>query len=299
MKALSVIELMDLFGTDKIAEDWFITARWPDGLRCAYCKGDRVAERGNHPTQRFHCLDCMKFFSVKTNSVMHSSKLGYRKWAIAIYMFMTHPKGVSSYQLHRNIGITQKTAWHLAHRIRKALETDTLEMFIGPVEVDETFMGGKARNQTFERKMRMRKTPVIGMRDRATNKVRATVMERLYDYMMQGFIYAHTHPDAVVHTDQALGYQGVNREHHTVNHTAREYGPTNGIESLWAIFKRAQMGVYHKMSPKHLHRYVAELQERHNRRPMEIIERMTSVVSDGEDKRLRYEDLIAGGKPYS
>ena len=105
MKILSVIELMDLFGTDEIAEDWFITARWPDGLRCAYCKGDRVAERGNHPTQRFHCLDCMKCYSVKTNSVMHSSKLGYRKWAIAIYMFMTHPKGVSSYQLHRNLGI--------------------------------------------------------------------------------------------------------------------------------------------------------------------------------------------------
>ena len=207
MKTLNLLELFELFGTDKIAEDWFITARWPDGLRCAYCSGTRVAERGNHPTQRFHCLDCMRFYSVKTNSVMHSSKLGYRKWAIAIYMFMTHPKGVSSYQLHRNVGITQKTAWHLAHRIRKALETDTLGLFIGPVEVDETFMGGRARNQPRERKMRMRKTPVIGMRDRATNKIVAKPIRRRYNDIMQGFVYEHTDPETEVYQMRLLAIE--------------------------------------------------------------------------------------------
>ncbi len=95
---LSLIELFDRFATDEVAEEWFIQARWPEGLRCALCNGERVKARGNHPTQPFHCLDCLKFFSVKTNSIMHGSKLGYRKWAIAIYLFVIEPKGLSSIQ---------------------------------------------------------------------------------------------------------------------------------------------------------------------------------------------------------
>ena len=213
MKTLSLLELFELFGSNEGAEEWFIKARWPDGLGCAYCNGERVGERGNHPTQRFHCLDCMKFFSVKTNSIMHSSKLSYQKWAIAIYLFVTHPKGVSSYQLHRDLGVTQKTAWHLAHRIRKAFETDDPGLFFGPVEVDETFIGGRARNQPLERKRRMRKIPVIGMLDRATNRIIAEPIRARYGHLMQRFIYANTDWQAEVYTDEASGYRRMGRKH--------------------------------------------------------------------------------------
>ena len=294
MKTLSLLELFALFGTNEIAEQWFIQSRWPDGLRCAYCNGERVGKRGKHPTQPFHCLDCMRFFSVKTNSVMHSSKLGYQKWAIAIYLFTRHPKGVSSHQLHRDLGVTQKTAWHLAHRIRKALDTDTLESFIGPVEVDETFIGGRARNQPMERKRRMRKVPVIGMLDRATNRIIAEPIVARYGHLMQRFIYRNTDWSAEVYTDEAAGYRRMGRKHQTVNHSLGEYGLTNGIESFWALLKRAYTGVYHKMSTKHLHRYVTEMQERHNRRPLSTLERMKSVVVDGAGKRLRWIDLVNG-----
>ena len=162
MQNLSLLKLFELFGTDDIAEDWFIKARWPNGVKCSRCDGDRVGERGNHPAQRFHCLDCMRFFSVKTNSVLHSSKLGYRKLAIAIYLFVTHPKGVSSQQLAKDLDVAYNTAWHLQHRIRKALEDNDSTLFIGPVEVDETFIGGRARNQSKERRQRRSKVPVIG-----------------------------------------------------------------------------------------------------------------------------------------
>ena len=294
MKTLSMIELFALFGTNEIAEQWFIDSRWPDGLRCAYCNGERVGRRGKHPTQPFHCLDCMRFYSVKTNTVMHSSKLGYQKWAIAIYLFIRHPKGVSSHQLCRDLGVTQKTAWHLAHRIREALYKDKLGPFMGPVEVDETFIGGRGRNQTADRKRRLWKVPVIGMLDRATNTIVAEPIWARYGYLMQHFIYRNTDSSAEVYTDEASGYRRMGRKHRTVNHRLGQYGLTNGIESFWSLFKRAYTGVYHKMSPKHLHRYATEMQERHNRRPLSTLERMRSVVADGVGKRLRWIDLVQG-----
>ena len=246
MKTLSLLELLELFGTDEVAEQWFIKSRWPEGLACAYCNGNRVGRRGNHPTQPFHCLDCMRFYSVKTNTVMHSSKLGYRKWAIAIYLFVAHPKGVSSLQLHRDLGITQKTAWHLGHRIREALETDTLGLkFEGPVEVDETFMGGRARNQPLERRRRLKKKPVIGMRDRATGKIVAKPIWAREANILQYFVRSFTKPTAEVYTDEAPGYRGMPRDHYTVNHSKGEYGLTNGHR---VVLGSAQEGLYRCVS---------------------------------------------------
>ena len=136
-----------MFPDDATAEEWFVETRWPDGLRCAHCDGDNVGERGNHPTMPYHCQDCRKFFSVKTNSVLHASKIGYQKWAIAIYLIATSITGTSSMKLHRDLGITQKSAWHMAHRIRKALMADGDTMFSGPVEADETYVGGLEKNK--------------------------------------------------------------------------------------------------------------------------------------------------------
>ena len=143
---ITLAQLFQMFPDDAVAERWFVETRWPDGLRCAHCDGENVGERGNHPRMPYHCRDCRKFFSVKINSVMHSSKVGYQKWAIAIYLMTTSLKGVSSMKLHRDIGVTQKTAWYMAHRIREAWEGDDDEVFAGPVEVDEAYIGGKEAN---------------------------------------------------------------------------------------------------------------------------------------------------------
>ena len=296
---MSLLELFQLFHSDEAAEEWFIQQRWPDGMRCPRCEGERVARRGNHLTQPYHCLDCMRFFSIKTGTFMHSSKIGYQRWAIAIFLMMSSKKGISSVKLHEDLKISQPSAWHMAHRIRHAMDnSDDLELFEGPVEVDETFVGGRARSQTFERKKRLKQTPVIGILDRATNRVAAQVIGGRYGAILRGFVYRHTKPSTKVHTDEASGYRGLRRPHFTVNHSEKQYGPTNAIESLWAVLKRGHMGVYHKMSPKHLPRYIVEFEERHNLRPLRVIDRMSTVVRRGVGKQLRYKDLISGGPPY-
>ena len=136
------------------------------------------------------------------------------------------------------------------------------------------------------------------MIDRATNRVRAKPITARYGHLLRRFVQDNAHESASVYTDEAAGYRGVSTKHRTVNHSLGEYGLTNRIESFWSLLKRGYIGVYHQMSPKHLHRYVTEFQERHNRRPMDTLDQMRSVVADGVNKRLRYKDLIAGGKAY-
>lgn len=117
-KGITLLELYQMFPDDEAAERWFVEARWPDGMRCAHCGGENVAAKANHPSMPYHCSDCRKFFSAKTNTAMRASKVGYQKWAMAIYLLTTNLKGVSSMKLRRDIGGTQKTAWHMGHRIR-------------------------------------------------------------------------------------------------------------------------------------------------------------------------------------
>jgi len=135
-----------MFPNDATAEKWFVKQRWPDGLRCAYCDGDHVVAKDSHPRMPYRCHDCKKHYSVKTNSVMHASKIGYQKWAIAMYLLTTNLKGVSSMKLHRDLDITQKSAWHMIHRIRESW-ADQTDVFSGPLEVDETYIGGSDRNR--------------------------------------------------------------------------------------------------------------------------------------------------------
>lgn len=300
-KGISLTQLFAMFPDDETAERWFVESRWPDGVHCTYCFGDNVKQNAAHPTMPYRCNTCKKQFSVKTNSVMHSSKIGYQKWAIAIYLVTTSLKGVSSMKLHRDLGITQKSAWHMLQRIRKAYDEISV-MFGGESEVDESFFGGKEKNKHAKDKLNagrgtVGKTAVVGMKNRGTNRIQAEVIESTDKETLQNFVTSNTAPDSTVYTDEARAYLGLPREHQAVSHSTGKYvramAHTNGMESFWSMLKRGYIGTYHHISPKHLHRYVDEFSGRHNARPMDTEDQMAAVVRQAAGKRLTYRQLIA------
>ncbi len=231
---------------------------------------------------------------------MQGSNLKLGTWALAAYILTTNIKGVSSMKLHRDLGITQKTAWHLAHRIRESWEDGTFR-FGGTVEIDEAYIGGKDRNR-HEWKVRSGrgpkgKTAVVGMKERESNEVRAKVVEAMNQPMMRDFISTNIDWGATVYTDEAQVYRGTNRNHESVQHSVKEYvrgnASINGMESLWASLKRGYNGIYHHFSAKHLQRYVKEFSGRHNARPRDTEDQLKRMVAGMSGKRLRYCDLIA------
>jgi len=192
------------------------------------------------------------------------------------------------------------------HRLRKVFDEDS-EPFAGPVEVDETYFGGKVKNMSNAKRRERKeaglaqgpngKTVVVGMKDRDSGKVTAKVVQSTDAATLQGFIADHVEGDATVYTDEAKAYKGMPFDHESVNHSVKEYvreqAHTNGIESRWAMIKRGHEGIYHKMSPKHLDRYVQEFAGRHNIRNQDTIDQMKGTVTGMVGKRLLYRELVA------
>ena len=305
-EGISLIEIMDLFPTEQSATEWFEAHVWPDGRCCGHCGSTATKAVPSGKPMPYWCTDCRSYFSVKTGTALERSKVPMRKWAIAIYLCVTSLKSVSSMKLHRDLHVTQKTAWFMLHRLRQAWAEDFgADAFGGPAEADETYMGGKRKNMSKAKRAELTgrgavgKAAVVGTKDRETGKVAARHVRHTDTAHLAGFVAEKTTLGAKVYTDESRAYDALAAwfDHESVNHSAGEYvrgmAHTNGMESFWSMLKRAHQGTFHKISPKHLQRYVSEFSGKHNIRGDDTAAQMAAVAAGLVGRRLMYRDLTA------
>lgn len=301
-KSISIYQFLQKFPDENSVLRFMENRRWPNGRICVHCGSARTVEVKNQKPMPYRCQDCREHFSIRTGTILSESKISLHKWLFAIYLMTTSRKGISSVQLAKEIGVTQKTAWFLEHRIREAYaEKGGL---LGPiVEIDETYIGGKEKNKHASKKIHagrggIGKQAVMGICERK-GKVRAFPVSGTDKSRLQSAIVENVKRGSTVFTDCFSSYNNLKGyEHSAVRHSIGEYVNgkvhTNGIESFWALLKRGYYGVFHHMSAAHLHRYVQEFSGRHNA-GHDTLHNFDVVLTGIVGRRLTYKELTANG----
>jgi transposase-like protein len=301
------------FGDYENCRKFMVFMRWPDGnVQCPYCGATKLTWLAKAKVYRCYGDHKKQKFSLKTGTVFEDSPISLEKWLPAVWLLSNSKNGISSYELHRALGVTQKTAWFMLHRIRLAMQSKSF-LKLGsdgsPVEMDETFVGVKVKNMHKSRKPKgtgysgvavgaMAKTIVVGMLERK-GRVRAEVVMERSHATLRALANKHIHPCATLMTDEWGGYKGTDFTHEIINHAAeyvRGHIHTQGIENFWSLLKRSLGGTYIAVEPFHLDRYVDEQAFRYNNRatkdnPLTDADRFMLAVSQISGKRLTYAEL--------
>ena len=294
---MNLVELIDRYNCDETCRKALEGIRWPAGVACTRCGDTNVGELPQG--HKWHCRSCRYKFTVTAGTIMHDSHLSLRKWFLAIYLMCVSKKGISALQLQSTLGVAYKTAWYLCHRIREAMGNDgfTGPTLFGIVEVDETLVGGRKRG--VGKGSRGGKTWVAGAIQR-DGMVRLERIPDIRKNTLHDFIDRHvTDETEAIYTDELKSYIGIGDDdtrHETVNHRAEEWVVgevhTNNIEGVWSLFKRSIVGSFHKISVKHMDRYLEELEWRFNNRDNPHIFRDALARIINTDP-LEYRDLVA------
>lgn len=315
-KPVTLQQAIVYFADADRAFQYAVELRWPDGQvtcpRCGSQKHSFVSTR-----KIWFCKGCKKQFTVKVGTIFEDSALGMDKWMTAVWMIVNCKNGISSHELARNLGITQKSAWFMLHRIREAMKSGSIMKMGGnggPVEVDETFVGATPKfmhaNRRAKLNLSMRrdnKTAVVGMLDREARQVRATVIPNVKRETLQNEILRQIEKGSTVYTDGYPSYDTLKAQnfiHETVNHVdeyVRGNIHTQGIENFWSLLKRQLRGTYVAVEPFHLDRYVTEQVFRFNNRatkenPLDDLDRFMLAMSQVSGKRLTYSALTGKGQ---
>lgn len=295
MGDVNLISLIERFRDEDACREYLERLRWPDGVTCPRCESGSISRIETR--DQFDCNSCRYRFSVTAGTIFHDSHLPLWKWFVAIYLICESKKGISANQLKRTLGVSYKTAWYLCHRIREAVTTDQGSLLKGIIEIDETYVGGKTEGKG--RGYVGNKAVVVGAVQRG-GEIRLKVVKGRDQKSLRAFIRTHT-DDAtdVFYTDEWVGYDGIedeNTAHERVNHSLGEWVcgtiHTNNVENVWSLLKRSIIGSYHKVSVKHLDRYLDELEWRFNNRENPFLFRDT-LRRMIESDNLEYAKLTA------